>query len=128
MAKQKHEICSTCGERVEPGDKPHETTERVVRPHNLFARKRGGERVQVETRHLAHNSVKLATMTVEEWDALEAKRTAPPPPPGPTSVDMSRKYMEEEKKKTEQLRKQREHSAKRAAEKAAEEAAEVTGS
>ena len=128
MAKEKIASCPTCGERVEPGDKPHPTIERVVRPNFLFSGRKGGERVLVEARHESHGSVVKATITIAEWEALEAKRLAPPPPAGPTSVDMSQRYMAEEIKKYEQQKKQREHAAKRAAERAADEVAEVTGS
>ena len=84
-------ICPTCGERVEDF---HPTVTRVVKKHQIFAGKNGGQRVLVEERHLAHQSVLNATVSVEQWEEMEAARKGPPIPTGPTSVELARQNME----------------------------------
>lgn len=113
--------CPTCGDKIPCGGQPHKTIERVVKPHQIFAGKHAGERVAVEVDHVDHPSVVKATVSIEEHEAEEAAKNAPPPSAeeGPKEVARLTKQAREDWLRR---KKQHEHSAKRAADKAVEAA------
>jgi hypothetical protein len=116
----KPSTCPSCGEILEEGMSPHETVERIVRPHHIFAGRKPGEVVHVEPRHLAHNSVVKATMSVEEYHKLMAP--APAKSAGPSMVERVREFTKMARDNFLREKESRKASLERQSERALEEA------
>lgn len=88
--------CSECGQllptqhrdtQVAPDTEPR--TPRIVKPGHIFMKAKGGQTVMVKTAQLGHHSVKLATWSVEEYQAKVAEARAPEGPPRDDSVKLA---------------------------------------
>lgn len=83
--------CKNCGCIVDGFGAVHGTVERVVRPGEGYGYPpaRAGERVVVKCHEAEHPSVQSATMSVEEWDALQQARTVPADPSAKGAVTLA---------------------------------------
>lgn len=80
--------CAACGAEVKPGEVPHTTVARVVRPGNRYAGSTAGQIVWVEPADLG-GAITEATLSLDEHRAaLEERRQAARPPQKPLLRDM----------------------------------------
>lgn len=89
----------------------HDTVERVVREHQIFAKKKAGERVRVELRQLDHASVQKATISVAEHETARSKAAAPfvPDSSGPELARAHAKRAREEWLRSKEQREASKH-------------------
>jgi hypothetical protein len=90
--RKNEKICEGCGARLKAKEKAHETVTRYVRGNMRFGRYSGGEKIEVCLLVSDHPSTKLGTLSVEEWEQVQARKKKPKPKIDPAKEQETRDH------------------------------------